>query len=141
MSLLEWIFERRNPGPIGTVEGSAPEDSGAPPSVKTARAIVALLAVGGVVYLVSKNATTPTEMGIGIGAFVAYVALASFLRPKPDYSNVGLLGGIVDHPLRWSDDYNRVLMFLQILLLPGRLVGAGLIDAFTLFSGKRTLRL
>lgn len=38
------------------------------------------------------------------------------------------LGGLIDHPFRYSDDINRLLIFLSLLLLPGRMVAMGLID-------------
>ena len=143
MSLLEWLFEHKNPGPVGGIDGGIPGESGVEPSVRKARALVAAIAIGGVVYLIQRNAESPTDLGVALGAFVAYIAIGSFFHPKPDYSNVGLLGGLIDHPLRWSDDVNRILAFLLVLLYPGRLLGIGLRDlvwwvrSFSVLSGLR----
>jgi hypothetical protein len=143
MSLLEWLFERKNPGPVGGVDAGIPDEGGVDPSVRKARAVVAATAIGGIVYLIQHNADSPKDLGVAIGALVAYIAIGSYFHPKPDYSNVGLLGGLIDHPLRWSDDVNRILAFLLVLLYPGRLLGIGLRDivwwvrSFTVLSGFR----
>jgi len=71
-----------------------------------------------------------TYVGIphGLGATLAclaYVVVGTLLRPEPDLSNVGLLGGLIDHPFRLSDDVNRFLIFLLVFLWPGRVIGGG----------------
>ncbi len=46
-----------------------------------------------------------------------YLLISGVVRPRPDTTNVGWLGGLVDHPFRWSDDVNRLLILLLVLLL------------------------
>ena len=100
--LFEWLFERRHPGPVGTVGIDHPEPSRLRP--------------------------------IGL-LFVAY-----FVNPKPDPSNVGWAGGLIDHPFRWSDDQNRMLLALNVVLLPGRLAVAGVRDVVRLAEQRLEIR-
>lgn len=32
---------------------------------------------------------------------------------EPDYNNIGWLGGLIDHPFRFSNDINRNLIFIK----------------------------
>ncbi|MHC1723541.1 MAG: hypothetical protein AB9836_10095 [Aminipila sp.] len=54
-------------------------------------------------------------------AITVYSVGGYFILPKPDYSNVGWFGGIFDNPFRISDDINRMLVFVMVILMPGRL--------------------
>ena len=71
----------------------------------------------------------PNGAGATVGCLV-YVVAGTLLRPKPDYSNVGWFGGLVDHPFRLSDDYNRFLIFLLLFLWPARVIGSGFVMLF-----------
>ncbi len=53
-------------------------------------------------------------------------------------SNVGLLGGLIDNPFRYTDDLNRMLIVLFILMYPGRVISTTFIQTIVLF--KRTGR-
>jgi len=61
------------------------------------------------------------------------------VRPQPDYSNTGLFG-FIDHPFRWSDDANRFLVFVRVLLFPGRIAAAAIRDVLAIALGRRRLR-
>jgi hypothetical protein len=65
------------------------------------------------------------------GIALAYALVGHFVRPQADTSNLGW-AGIFDNPFRYSDDINRFLLFLSILLWPGRFVIESLIDVFAL---------
>ena len=56
-----------------------------------------------------------------------------------DSSNTGYLG-FLDHPLRWTDDLNRFLVLLRIVLLPGRIAAAAIRDLVAIAFGRRRLR-
>ena len=60
------------------------------------------------------------------------------LHPRADRSNLGLLGGLLDHPLSWTDDANRFLLALQVVLFPGRFVAESLVDGLRLLRRTRT---
>ncbi len=58
--------------------------------------------------------------------FGVYLILALIMRPKPDYSNMGWLKGLIDNPFRFKDDINRMSVLSLIILYPGRVM----IDSF-----------
>lgn len=116
MSLFEWLMEGRRRGPVGTLDVEPPRESeGATPWV-VVRGIVGLGLLGGGVFL-ALRAQRPSAM---LAVLALYLGVSYFVRPRPDRSNLGLGGGLIDHPFRWSDDRNRALLFLQAILLPGR---------------------
>jgi len=59
--------------------------------------------------------------------FALYVIVSHLLMATPERTNMGWLGGLVDNPFRISDDFNRLIFLLQILLLPGKLIALALI--------------
>ena len=61
-----------------------------------------------------------------------YLIVAWFLRPRPDMSNLGHFGGLVDRPFDLSDDVNRFLLLMAAVLAPGRFVVHTLVDATAL---------
>ena len=67
---------------------------------------------------------------------IAYCLLGFFLRPEPDTSNMGWLGGLIDNPFRYSDDINRFLLFLKIFLVPGCFFAESVADGIQLFRRK-----
>jgi hypothetical protein len=133
--LLEWIFERRKPAPIGHVDMAAPHTTGLPLWQLLLRFAFAGLILATAVRVILSADHRP----IAILAFVAYLVAGYFVRPQPDYSNTGILG-FIDHPFRWSDDANRFLVFLRIVLLPGRITAAAVRDLLAIALGRRRLR-
>lgn len=71
-----------------------------------------------------------------IVGIVAYSIAGYFVLPKPDYSNVGWLGGLIDNPFRVSDDFNRMLIFITVLLLPGRLISTTVVSWIELLKKR-----
>jgi hypothetical protein len=137
MSLLEWLFER-TPAPVGTIESGPAPSRHWRPGVILFRGLVALALVTGVVtWLALTQRFTVTAAwlaGISFYCFVGY-----WIHPRPEMSNVGWLGGAVDHPFRYTDDVNRLLLLLFILLSPGRFVTVGIRDLFTFARGTRVI--
>lgn len=131
MSLFEWFFESRNPGPVGKMgmKNDEPEDDGPPPRkwVIYVTAFIGLLLAGFVLFLIFQS--RPRDAGtwvLRLCLFAAYVIASHFLNPMPDRSNIGWAGGLIDNPFRISDDFNRALLLFQLLLLPGKLIAYGL---------------
>ena len=58
---------------------------------------------------------------------LAYLALGYGLRIEPNTRDLGLLGGLLDHPFKYTDDLNRALLWAKILLFPGRLVATPIV--------------
>jgi hypothetical protein len=122
--LFEWLFERKNPGAVGTFEVEAPESIVRSPLVTAIRGFIGLALIGGGVYL-AFQARNPLVV---LGGLAVYLGFAHYIHPRPNRENVGFAGGLIDHPLRWSDDQNRMLLFLQIVLFPGRFATGGVRD-------------
>jgi len=78
-----------------------------------------------------------TGLGIAAVATLIYLAIAYHVHPQPDMENIGWLGGLLDHPFRYSDDINRFLVFLVILLWPGRFIAESFVDSFRLLLHAR----
>ncbi|MFN7144045.1 MAG: hypothetical protein ACK4YP_09730 [Myxococcota bacterium] len=64
------------------------------------------------------------EVGLGpyVLGWVAYVVMANLLTPSVDTNDLGWGGGLWDNPFSYSDDRNRFLYTLALVLWPGKLV-------------------
>ena len=133
MSFFEWMGEGYNPGRVGTVDVGGEYRGQQPWPLVGFRLLFSLAAIGGAWYLVFQYfPLTRQVIGITLLSTMAYVALGWLVRPKADMSNVGMFGGLVDQPFRYSDDMNRSLLFFQAVLFPGKFIGDAFADAFTL---------
>jgi len=77
---------------------------------------------------------TPLEGLPLLAIAVVYLLMGYFINPRPDYNNMGWLGGLIDDPFQFSDGYNRFLAFLKFFLLPGRFMAQSLVDFFGIFT-------
>ena len=59
---------------------------------------------------------------------LAYLAIAYNVNANPRMDRLGLLGGLVDHPFRYTDDINRTMLFLKVVLFPGKIVATFVMD-------------
>jgi hypothetical protein len=132
MGLLEWFFESSDPGPVGKVEINSPESDGGEPPRKWLiwlTVVIGLCLAGTALYWVFHDlpygGARPALTRLSCLAL--YIVLSHFINVAPDTRNLGWLGGAVDNPFRISDDFNRWLLFIQILLLPGKLVAYSLV--------------
>jgi len=131
MSLLEIIGEELDPGPMGDFTSEEPPRETRPRWLVILRAVVGLGMIATPFVIAAVG--TPFSIGsVGLVAMgmVVYLGLAHFLRPRPDFSNMGWLGGAFDNPFRYSDDVNRFLLFLSIVLWPGRFATTSILDLF-----------
>lgn len=135
MSLFEWWGERNNRSAVGQVVSDVPL-----PVTASAGELYARGFFGAVFIVVAVLLLAQTENPeLWLVLFFAYLVLAYRVRVQPDYSNVGLMGGFIDHPFRWSDDINRQLAFLRIVLMPGRFAVGSVRDAIQRARGKRVM--
>lgn len=120
MSLLEWIAERFNPGPVGTVRQGISKERWQPQG----KFLVWLLTIIGVgLFVFALMSILQSEyVWQWLLAFIGYLLLAFWLSPQPDQSNMGWLGGLVNNPFRISDNVNRMLFWFALFLLPGKLI-------------------
>ena len=140
MSLFEWFGESYNPGNVGDVRvGGLGRGSRSRARVLVCFATASLL-VGAWLYVMwaKLELRTVGDLSVGVGLTLLYLLLAFVIHPKPDYSNIGWLGGLVDHPFRYSDDINRTLILLLILLWPGRFVSKSMADMILLLVNARS---
>lgn len=143
MSFFEWWAERRNPGPQGRMEVHGDGEIGAIvlPWTLLRFGFTLLLAVA--VPTAAIFADTPVDPVRGVLAFagfVVYLLAGYFLRPKPDMTNLGYGGGLIDNPFRISDDRNRSLLWLAFALTPGYLLARPVVELFRYIAGETDAR-
>lgn len=137
MSFLEWFLKPANPGPVGSLEVNSPEPDDDEPPKKWLiwLAIIAgliLVGIGLCWTFYDFLYTTGWHISLKLCALGLYMLISHSVTARPDYTNVGWLGGLMDNPFRISDDYNRLLIYLQALLLPGKLMAYSLIISWLL---------
>ena len=93
-----------------------------------------LLAIGFVVVTVWSAWPDAVTIAIACAVFAGYCVAAYFLRVRPNHDEMGMAGGIVDNPLRFSDGMNRGLVQLTLFLAIGRLVSCGFVDGLRLIT-------
>src|SRR5262245_52941912 len=130
MSFLEFWGEQVDPGATGTVEFGTDHEACRWKPLVIARFVFTLILLPGLWWLALPVMPLPGWQGacLLVGGTLIYVALGYLVRPEPDLENIGIAGGLIDHPGRYSDDINRSLMSFQALLGPGRFVAESLID-------------
>ncbi len=136
MSLFEWLGEAFDPGPVGSVDfGSRGRRNRKRMGVLVCFGVSAVLLVlwAWLVLGIMRVRSTAGLSGIGLGS-VIYLVIAYWVHPQPDTSNIGWLGGLFDHPFRYSDDINRTMILLVIVLWPGRFVSESLVDFVRLLA-------
>ena len=138
MSFIEWFLEPVNPGPIGKLEISSPEpdDNDKPPRkwLIWLAVVIGLLLLGVGLYWVFHNVfyVDAKSTILKLCNLALYILVGHLVTAKPNYTNVGWLGGVIDNPFRISDDYNRWLVFIGFILLPGKLVAYSLVMSWLL---------
>ena len=129
MSLFEWFFEKNNPGPTGNYDRGHYHLAW-PRIWIIIVGFCALFVLGVVIYVLAfnrfhyYNAVNGTLISVSI---VAYLALAYYIYPKPALNNVGFFG-FVDNPFRYTDDINRMLLWSQLLLFPGKILAIPIVN-------------
>ncbi len=132
--LFEWLFERRNPGPVGRVDGPPGRWTG---HAGLFRGLLALAVLGLWTWYIVSGWPDSDDRWIAFVMTTIYLGVAYAAAPRPNLSNVGLWGTPLDHPFRFTDDINRIQAFLMVFLAPGRVVSAGLADLFHLARSGR----
>jgi len=139
MSLLEWFGESIDPGGTGVIE-FGPRDRGKRPRIGVIICFaVACVMLGGWAYALWfwTEVRTPLAITVATAGTVAYLIVAYFVHPYADMDNIGMLGGLLDHPLRYSDDMNRLFGVIFLLLWPGRFVSESIVDMIRLLKHAR----
>jgi hypothetical protein len=143
LGILQWLGEAINPGPVGTIEFHRPQK-------KRRKRVVAILrllfSIG--LMLIWQNVLLP-EIAKGDGTVrnwlllgtLGYLVASYFIHPKPDYQNLGLFWGLIDNPFRMSDNLNRWLVTLEVILMPGSFVAVSVVEFIELiiYSRKKSI--
>ena len=124
MSLSEWLGEKDR----------APYSNG----IVLLCFFITIIIVGAIYYFVFKEFQFNLKnFGITTGALILYCLLGYLIRPEPDTDDMGLFGGMIDNPFSYSDDHNRFLMFLKLVLMPGYFFTESTINMFLLSRNKK----
>ena len=124
----EWIGEDISPGGMGavTIRFGLPDRRSLAPTLTYGLVAAALLATG-IYFAITQQAWVRPSIVLAI--IGVYLLIGYMIRPEADRSNLGWFGGVMDNPFRYSDDINRWLLWLMLVLWPGRFVTEGLISA------------
>lgn len=130
MSLSEWLGESMDPGPTGETQFGARDRGWRTRRAVLVRAGISIVMLGGLflIFWRSWGIRDFTFYRNVFAVLLFYSCVAYFVHPEPDHSNMGWLGGLMDHPFRYSDDVNRFLLALSIVLAPGRFWSESLVD-------------
>ena len=100
------------------------------------RAVIAAAALAGWSWFLWSVSTSAAGLLLGAAASLVYLVAAYWLRPAPEMSNLGLWGTMINHPFRFSDDMNRMLLFLYAFFWPGRFISATMVDVIEVVSSQ-----
>lgn len=125
MGFLEFMGPNKKED-MGTLDTETPCLKKTITGAGLAKFVVALALFAGLCALIMRS----DSRGFLFLALAVYLVMAYFFVPRPNTADLGLLGGLVDHPLKYTDDVNRALLFLKIVLAPGRFIIRSLVDGF-----------
>ncbi|MCO4747051.1 MAG: hypothetical protein KC912_19805 [Proteobacteria bacterium] len=138
MGLFEFIGEQFSPGPTRGSELPDVPRHGSTLSVLVRVAVASALVVGALaaVWWVPETSDLDMVSYAAIALFL-YVVVSTFLRPRPSLDNLGWAGGLIDNPLRYSDDINRTKLLIAVLMSPGRFIGLSFFDLLQWATSSR----
>lgn len=135
--LFSVIGEAIDPGPVGTIEASAPDVKYRPRSSIIVHFVFAFgLFTCVIVALCYWCWGYWGWLSFSLCMLAVYLVAAYYLTPSPDYDNMGWFGGWFDNWFRYSDDLNWYLLYLKILLAPGTFLMLGMRDGILLMLGR-----
>jgi hypothetical protein len=139
MGLFEYLFERKNPGKVGSFKRNDQPAEPVSIPVLVLKILISGLMIYGLFYMTVLYNVSFMKIAAFIVILLIYCFISYKVIPQPDTSNVGLLGGLIDHPFRYTDDLNRILIVFLILLYPGRFISTTAIQTTLLLKriGKR----
>jgi hypothetical protein len=136
LGIVEWLGELIHPGPLGSISFRKRR------SFSRKRWVAILrFAVGGaalviwVLYILTHEILSYPEVRNYLFVLTAaYIVLGYFVQPKPDTKNLGWFGGLINNPFRISDNLNRFLLWLYVILWPGYFVSTSIVDFYRLVA-------
>lgn len=132
MGIFEIIGEFINPGPVGKVYLND-DDYNIRQKLIPIRFIVSLIIIGLIEYLLIFQTNFDNDsayvLKVNIGLFI-YLLISLFINIKPDYDNLGWVPFLINNPFRFSDNINRFLVILNLLLNPGKFISKSIVEFF-----------
>lgn len=129
MGIFEIIGELISPGPIGKMD-FRDKDFEVRQKLIPIRFFISLIIIGAIEYLLIFRTSYFNDLSsvLKVNALLLiYLLIASTLRIKPDYDNLGWVPFLINNPFRISDNYNRFLVFLNILFMPGKYISKSVV--------------
>lgn len=138
MKWPDWLLEDK-PHPVGKLQVDAPEDPNQPPPNKWMVWVGILLGIacweGSLLWVVAEGLSLrDSQWLLKLGGLSLYVWVSYRVSAKPNYANLGWWGGLLDNPFRSSDNVNRWLLYLQWLLVPGKLMAYSFVMGWVIFD-------
>ena len=124
MSIWEWLFERNNPGPLGSICDSDKNPEKENLWVTVVGGCLALAALSFVSWhfvIADSFKYQFWDYLLRPLSLCIYLLVCANYTVRPAFNNMGYLG-FIDNPFRYTDDINRWLFFIMIALLPGKLI-------------------
>lgn len=138
MGILEIIGELINPGPVGKVDLND-NDYDIRQKLIPIRFIISLIIIGIIEYLFvfQKDYLNNFSELLKVNAFlIFYLLIASIIRVRPDYDNLGWVPFLINNPFRFSDNINRFLVTLNLLFTPGKFISKSIVGFFRYLKDK-----
>ncbi len=136
MFFYEYWCEQYDPQPVGHVEVNTEHVAQRSVVVVFFKLIAASLMAAGLFWLPFHFLPLTGWHSVAVAAGIAliYVGLAFFFVPEANGDNMGWLGGLINDPFHYSDDWNRTLQFWHGVLGPGRFIAGTLLDVACLIG-------
>lgn len=138
MGFFEYLFERRNPGKVGDIQRNYQLIEPASIVVTIIKLIISIAMIYGIFYITVMQSFNLINLLIFALVLTGYCIVSYIYIPRPDTSNMGLFGGLIDHPFKFTDDINRGLFGLYIAMYPGRFIATTMVETFMMV--KRFLK-
>jgi hypothetical protein len=137
MGLFEYLFERKNPGKVGSIKKNNQGTKHVNILTLIGKLFVSLVIIGVLFYMTVMQNFHLINVAFFIIILFLYCYISYKYIPRPDTSNVGWLGGLMDNPFRYTDDLNRMLIVFLVLLSPGRFIATTFIQFILLLKKHR----
>jgi hypothetical protein len=130
MNFSDWLRDSFAPAPVGKIYCGRLRRRGQTRLSVLVHAGISMVLLGGMFALswFYFEIREPSLYLKALAVLVVYSCISFFFHPSPDYSNIGWFGGLINNPFRLSDDLNRFLDFLDLILAPGRFWTESLIN-------------
>ncbi len=132
MGIFEIIGELISPGSIGKMDFNDKEYEIRQKFIPI-RFIISLIIIGIIEYLFvfQKEYFNDFSQLLKVNTFlIIYLLIASVIRIRPDFDNLGWVPFLINNPFRFSDNINRFLVILNILFMPGKYISKSIVGFY-----------